>query len=276
MHTRFAADVYSRSDSEPERRLWQNADYHYLAGALAKLGLKVLVFDLDGQGDLTTGVGFDDEFFADNGASVYTLLTHGECELRQLICGASNDAFDVVPGNIQMYLADKALFTVHNRERRFERLLEPIVSDYDYILVDCPPNLGTVTDNALLAFRRVLAPARMNKKNTRAITILLDQIETLEDAFRVPIDVIGVVPVGYVPDADQKQMMQELRDNMPDFLTPAIRKRETLIEDAWQSGCSIFSYRPSNTYRAKAQRESQHDYIALEEFVMARSYEVVK
>ena len=70
--------------------------------------------------------------------------------------------------------------------------------------------------------------------------------------------------------------MQELRDNMPDFLTPAIRKCETLIEDAWQSGCSIFSYRPSNTYRAKAQRESQHDYIALAEFVMARSYEVVK
>lgn len=247
-----------------------------LAGALARLGLKVLVFDLDGQGDLTTGVGFDDEIFADSGASIYTLLTQGEGDLRQLICPAPSDAFDVVPGNIQMYLADKALFTVHNRERRLERLLEPIISDYDYILVDCPPNLGTVTDNALLACRHVLVPARMNKKNTRAITILLDQIETLEDAFRVPIDVIGVVPVGYVPDADQKQVMRELRDNMPDYLTPVIRKRATLIEDAWQSGCSIFSYRPTNSYRAKAQRESHHDYIALAEFVMARSHEVLK
>ena len=50
---------------------------------------------------------------------IASLLTHGEGELRKLICGAPNDASDVVPGSIQMYLADKALFTVHNRERRF-------------------------------------------------------------------------------------------------------------------------------------------------------------
>lgn len=247
-----------------------------LAGALAALGRKVLVIDLDGQGDLTTGVGFDDEIFADSSDSIYTLLTQAKGDLGNLIRRAPNDPFDVVPGNIQMYLADKALFTVHNRERRLERILEPIAGAYDYILVDCPPNLGTVTDNALLACQHVLVPSRMNKKNTRAITILLDQIETLEDAFRVVIGVIGVVPVAYVPDADQKRTIDELRGNMPNYLAPVIRKRETLIEDAWQSGCSIFSYRPTNTYRAKAQRESREDYVRLAEFVMARSSEVKK
>ena len=244
-----------------------------LAGALTAIGKSVLVFDLDGQGDLTTGVGFDDEVFADSGSNIYTLLTDSLNDVRAVIRPAPNDRFDVVPGNIQMYLADKALFTVHNRERRLERVLEAIGDSYDYILIDCPPNLGTVTDNALLACRHVLVPARMNKKNTRAITILLDQIETLEDAFRVGIEVLGIVPVGYVPDRDQKQILEELRKNMPNFLTPVIRKRETLIEDAWQSGCSIFSYQPSNSYRAKAQRESQQDYMRLAEFVMARSNE---
>ena len=244
-----------------------------LAGALTSLGRSVLIFDLDGQGDLTTGVGFDDEIFATSSENIYSLLTKSEGDLSEVVRPAPHDDFDVVPGNIQMYLADKALFTVDNRERRLERLLEPIAGIYDYILVDCPPNLGTVTDNALLACCHVLVPARMNKKNTRAITILLDQIETLEDAFRVAIQVIGVVPVGYVPDADQKDIIAELRENMPEYLTPVIRKRETLIEDAWQSGCSIFSYRPSNSYRAKAQRESQQDYLQLAEFVLARSRE---
>ena len=244
-----------------------------LAGAMTAIGKSVLVFDLDGQGDLTTGVGFDDEVFADSVSNIYTLLTDSLNDVRAVIRPAPNDRFDVVPGNIQMYLADKALFTVHNRERRLERVLEAIGDSYDYILIDCPPNLGTVTDNALLACRHVLVPARMNKKNTRAITILLDQIETLEDAFRVGIEVLGIVPVGYVPDRDQKQILEELRKNMPNFLTPVIRKRETLIEDAWQSGCSIFSYQPSNSYRAKAQRESQQDYMRLAEFVMARSNE---
>ena len=244
-----------------------------LAGALTALGKSVLVFDLDGQGDLTTGVGFEDEIFADNSENIFSLLTGSRGSLQKVIRPAPNDRFDVVPGNIQMYLADKALFTVHNRERRLERIFETIAGTYDYILVDCPPNLGTVTDNALLACRHVLVPARMNTKNTRAITILLDQIETLEDAFQVDIGVIGVVPVAYVPDADQKRILEELRGNMPDHLAPVIRKRETLVDDAWQSGCSIFSYQPSNSYRAKAQRESQQDYISLAEFVMARSGE---
>lgn len=207
-----------------------------LAGALSALGKSVLVFDLDGQGDLTTGIGFDDAVFADSGSNIYTLLTGSGGDVRTSIRRAPNDHIDVVPGNIQIYLADKALFTVHNRERR-------------------------------------LAPARMNFKNTRAITILLDQIEMLEDAFDVDISVIGIVPVAFVPDAYQKTVLEDLRQNMRDRLAPILRKRETLIEDAWQAGRSIFSYVPSNSYRAKAQRESQADYLRLAELVMARSNE---
>ena len=242
-----------------------------LAGALSALGKSVLVFDLDGQGDLTTGIGFDDAVFADSGSNIYTLLTGSGGDIRTVIQTAPNDRIDVVPGNIQMYLADKALFTVHNRERRLERILHGLGAGYDFVLLDCPPNLGTVTDNALLASLNVLVPARMNMKNTRAITILLDQIETLEDAFGVEISVVGIVPVAYVPDADQKAVLEDLRQNMPGRLAPILRKRETLIEDAWQTGRSIFSYKPSNNYRAKAQRESQADYLRLAEFVMARS-----
>ena len=241
-----------------------------LAGALSALGKRVLLCDLDGQVALTTSVGFESAVYEDSGDSIYTLMTELEGGVNSVIRPAPNDRFDVLPGNIQMYLAEKALSTARNRERRLERIFEEIENDYDYILVDCPPSLGTVTDNALLACRRILIPARMHQTYTYTITTLLAQIGTLEKAFRIEIDIVGVVPVAYVPNADQKAFMASLRDSIPQYLTPVLRRRETMIDDARQSGTSIFSYRPTSSYRAKAQRESQEDYTRLAKFVMER------
>ena len=94
--------------------------------------------------------------YEDSGDSIYSLITELEGEVKKVIRPAPNDDFDVLPGNIQMYLAEKALATARNRERRLELIFEAIAGSYDYILVDCPPSLGTVTDNALLACRRIL------------------------------------------------------------------------------------------------------------------------
>ena len=241
-----------------------------LAGALAFLGESVLVCDLDGQVALTTSVGFNSAVYEDSGESIYTLITEFEGDVNAVIRAAPNDRFDVLPGNIQMYLAEKALATERNRERRLERIFEDIEKGYDYILVDCPPNLGTVTDNALLACRRILIPARMHQTYTYTITTLLAQIRTLENAFQLGIEIVGVVPVAFVPNADQKEFMQGLHGSIPQYLTPVLRRRETVIDDARQTGRSLFSYQPSNSYRAKAQRESQADYVSLAKFVMKR------
>ena len=151
-----------------------------------------------------------------------------------------------------MYLAEKALSTARNRERRLELIFEGIDEAYDYIVVDCPPSLGTVTDNASLACRRILIPARMQQTYTYTIPTLLAQIGTLENVFRLDIEIAG------------------LRESIPQYLTPVLRRRETVIDNARQSGCSIFNYRPSSSYRAKAQRESQEDCLHLSEFVMKR------
>ena len=140
------------------------------------MGESVLVCDLDGQVALTTSVGFNSAVYEDSGESIYTLITELEGDVNAVIRAAPNDRFDVLPGNIQMYLAEKALATERNRERRLERIFEDIEKGYDYILVDCPPNLGTVTDNALLACRRILIPARMHQTYTYTITTLLAQI----------------------------------------------------------------------------------------------------
>lgn len=247
----------------------------HLAGALAALCKRVLVLDLDGQADLTTGIGFKREVYGADGDSVLSLLLDLKGDPNALIRRAPNDEFDVIPGNMQMYLAEQSLMGQRNRERRLARVFQRIRTDYDYILVDCPPALNVVTDNALLACGRVLIPARMHRTYRGSINNLMGQINTLREVFEVDIDIVGVVPVGFEQQADQQAFMNALKENAPQLLAPVLRKRQTLIEDVRDAGHSIFSYVPSGSYRKKAQRESQQDYLALADFVMRRTSEEV-
>ncbi len=162
-----------------------------------------------------------------------------------------------------------------NRERRLARVFQRIRTDYDYILVDCPPALNVMTDNALLACGRVLIPVRMHRTYRRSINNLMGQINTLREVFEVDIDIVGVVPVGFEQQTDQQAFMKALKENAPQLLAPVLRKRQTLIEDAHDAGHSIFSYVPSGSYRKKAQRESQENYLALADFVIRRTAEEV-
>ena len=103
----------------------------------------------------------------------------------------------------------------------------------------------------------------------------MGQINTLREAFETNIDIVGVVPVGFEQQTDQQAFMEALREGAPQLLAPVLRKRQTLIEDARDAGHSIFSYVQGSSYRKKAQRESQQDYLALADFVIRRTAEEV-
>ena len=247
----------------------------HLAGALAVRGKRVLVLDLDGQADLSSGIGFKRDVYGADGDSILSLLLDLKADPNPLIRPAPNDDFDVIPGNMQMYLAEQSLTGQRNRERRLARVFKRIETAYDYILVDCPPALNVVTDNALLACRRVLIPARMHRSYRGSINNLIGQINTLREVFEVDIDIVGVVPVGFEQQTDQQAFINALKENAPQLLAPVLRKRQTLIEDARDAGHSIFSYVPGGSYRKKAQRESLEDYLALADFVIRRTAEEV-
>ena len=245
----------------------------HLAGALAFLGKRVLVLDLDGQADLTSHIGFTQDVYADDGYSIFNLLMDLKGNPNPLIRRAPHDNFDAIPGNASMYLAADMLSGQRNRERRLERVLSRIEREYDYILVDCPPGLDVVSDNAILACRRVLIPTEMHDTYRRTLRRLFEQVETLENTFDVQIAILGVVPVAYEPSSDQKAFLEALRGTIPKYMAPELRKRKTLIDDARRSGSSIFNYTPGNAYRKKAQRESQEDYLSLAKFVIQRTGE---
>jgi chromosome partitioning protein len=127
-----------------------------LGASLAEEGKKVCLIDLDPQGHLTEGVGMK-HLYLQEGNNLYKALTDHKDETQKLIHHVPHEKFDIIPPNYEMMLAEQTLFMTRNREHKLRALLSE-VSGYDRILIDCPPNLGNLTDNALNASRLVIIP----------------------------------------------------------------------------------------------------------------------
>src|SRR6186997_787003 len=123
-----------------------------LASYLALAGDRVLVIDLDPQGNATSGFGIDRGTLE---RSVYDAVVDGQ-DLGSLIGGSSAPGVDLIPASIALAGAEVELAGIEARERRLRRLLEPVVPAYDVIFIDCPPSLGLLTVNALTAADAVL------------------------------------------------------------------------------------------------------------------------
>jgi chromosome partitioning protein len=93
-----------------------------------------------------------------------------------------------------MVLIEQKLFMTRNREHKLKELLGTLSKNYDFVLIDCPPNLGNLTDNALNAARRVIVPIQAETSSVRALDLLFDQIESVEKGLKIKVDVLAVVP----------------------------------------------------------------------------------
>src|SRR5437588_12583201 len=106
-----------------------------------------------------------------------------------------------------------------NREHKLRELLKYISQKYYVILIDCPPNLGNLTDNALNAARRVVVPIQAETSSVRALDLLFDQIESVEHGLKIKVAVLAVVPNLVQDSALSKRILSDLRSNIP-VVTP--------------------------------------------------------
>jgi len=128
-----------------------------LGAALAEHGKRVLLVDLDPQGGLTTALGFDPDRFD---TTIYTVLIDEGISLSQAITKSKTDGVDFVPANLDLAGAEGELLGEIGWDRTLKVVLEPVQDDYDYIFLDCPPSLGVLTTNALIAAHRVIIPVQ--------------------------------------------------------------------------------------------------------------------
>lgn len=160
-----------------------------LASYLALDGDRVLVVDLDPQGNATSGFGVDRSSLD---RSVYDAVVDGH-DLATLIVQGTADGVDIVPASIALAGAEVELAGIDARERRLRRLLEPVVDRYDVVFVDCPPSLGLLTVNALTAADTVLVPLQCEYYALEGLTQLLATIDLIRDHLNPRLRLDGVV-----------------------------------------------------------------------------------
>ena len=237
-----------------------------LGAALSELDKKVLLIDLDPQGHLTEGVGVKDLYLKDAN-TLFEALTDHKGDDGSLIHHIPHEKFDLIPSNYQMALIEQKLFMTRNREHKLRELLEDISQKYDVVLIDCPPNLGNLTDNALNAARRVVVPIQAETSSVRALDLLFDQIESVEHVLKIQIAVLAVIPNLVQDSALSKRILSDLRANIP-VVTPFEIKKRVVLQEAYDKGCSIFSFKPPNSVKEQDAHELKKVYSELATFVV--------
>lgn len=212
-------------------------------GALTERGHRPLLIDLDPQGYATEATGLADAYDAD-GLTIHDVLLDLDEQERVDELIQEGSEFDVLPANTAMSAesTEVQLQNAMGGEQRLGKALAHLETDYDFIVIDCPPGLGSLTDNALLATGNVLIPAEAKATSMRALELLSDQIQSITEFFGEPVSPVGLVANEVRPDGVSDDMMEWFQtvfgDDVPIF---AIRKR-VVLQRAGQAGVSIFNH----------------------------------
>lgn len=213
-----------------------------VAGALNQRGRDVLVVDLDPQGNVTEGLGFA-EAYDEEPPSLYDVLTDPDQhdQLGGLI--KHHSEMDLVPSNVDHHYSERQMHDLDEQTPQLARALDGVASGYDYVLIDCPPSLGYLTDNALYAAENVLIPALAESTSKRSVELLFDHMTSIERAYDVSIRETAVIANRVETNNEATDMVDWFArafEGTPQF---EVRKRVAL-QRAHSAGTSLFEYDP--------------------------------
>ena len=209
-----------------------------LAAALARAPQRVLLVDLDAQGNATMGSGVDKRELEAGTCDV--LL--GETEAKAALL-ATAEGFDLMPGNIDLTAAEIRLMDADGREGRLKAALEPLRGDYDFIIIDCPPALSLLTLNALTAADSVLVPMQCEYYALEGLSALLETIDALKARLNPALEIEGVLRTMFdVRNNLANAVSAELTNHFGDLVFRTIVPRNVRLAEAPSHGQSILGY----------------------------------
>lgn len=210
-----------------------------LGAALAQAGQRVLLVDIDAQGNATSGSGVDKSILEHDSYDVIVEQT----PLHEVIVATDN--YDLVPATIQLSGAEIELAKQPQREYRLKAALETVRDDYDFILIDNPPALGLMTVNAFTAADAILIPVQTEFYALEGLGQLLNTIELVRQQFNPKLDVAGILLTMYDGRTNlAKQVAQEVRSYFDDKVYDTIIPRSVRLSEAPSYGQAIIDFDP--------------------------------
>ena len=214
-----------------------------LGSFLAAKRKKVLIFDLDPQGNATSGYGFD-KMELEN--TVYDLLVNEE-DIENVIQHTNVKNVDMCPTNINLAGAEVELVSAISRETILKRAIEPVIDEYDYIIIDCPPSLGLLTINALSACEGVIVPIQGEYYALEGLTQLIDTINMIKKKLNPVVGILGVVITMFDSRTQlTKQVVEEVEKYFGDKVFKTHIPRNVRLAEAPSHGKTIGDYDPKS------------------------------
>ena len=235
-----------------------------LAASLALSDRRVLLVDVDPQGNLTSGVGQKDK--AAPAGSIYHALTTPEptTDLRPFVLPTAIDRLLLVPADRNLTGAEIELVSLARREERLRMLLEPLREHFDYIFIDCPPSLGLLTLNALVAADAVLIPLHCEYFALEGLADLVGTMRRVRGALNPTLDIEGVLLTMFDERTNLgQQVANEVRQFFKEKVFTTVIPRNVRLGEAPSHGM------PAITYDAKSR--GAEAYLALARELIERS-----
>ncbi len=214
-----------------------------LAAGLAQLGQRVLVVDLDPQGNATMGSGVDKRELKQ---SVYDVLI-GSATVRGARCHAEKAGYDVLGSNRELAGAEIELVGLEQRDRRLKAALAGASLDYDFILIDCPPSLSLLTLNGLTAAHGVIVPMQCEYFALEGLSDLVNTIKQVHANLNRELKIIGLLRVMFDPRITlQQQVSEQLKDHFGDKVFNTVIPRNVRLAEAPSYGLPGVVFDPAS------------------------------
>ena len=213
-----------------------------LSSSIAFLGKKVLVVDIDPQGNTTSGLGIE----RDNFKSIYNVIIDGE-DIKDVILDTKIESLKICPSNKNLAGAEIELVSVISRESRIKTAISDIEDEFDYIFFDCPPSLGLLTLNALTAAHTILVPIQCEYYALEGLSQLMHTVKIVQQHLNRKLDVEGVVLTMFDARTNLSlQVVEEVQKFFNNKVYRTIIPRNIKLSEAPSHGLPIILYDPKS------------------------------
>jgi len=215
-----------------------------LSAALAAMGKKILTIDVDPQGNTTSGLGLER---SECEYTVYELIL-SQCSLEDCVLDSPYENLQVIPSNVNLAGAEIELIGTEEREYILKDFIEPVRDQYDFIIIDCPPSLNTLTVNAMTTADSVLVPIQCEFYALEGLSQLIHTINLVSERLNPELYIEGVVFTMYDARTNLSlQVVENVKSNLNQNIYKSIIPRNIKLAEAPSHGMPINYYDPKST-----------------------------